>query len=921
MKTGPVTDRPCGAPALLGGELEPEANYIAARRAIQCSSHPGGQRLSDSGTILDGKYEIIERLGSGGMGEVYKARHIHLQELRVIMILRQDRAADPTAMQRFTQEARTATQIKHPNVAILYDFSQLPDGRFYMVWEHIQGEDVGHWLKSRGPLPLPLAVELGIQGLRGLEAVHAAGVIHRDLSPDNLMITRDPRGRYQAKIIDLGLAKSLANKADIEITQAGMFMGKLRYCARAGGALAQGESLDHRSDLYSFAAVLYEMVSGLPPFDSENQHGFVLKRLNEPPLHLEGRNPAVRVPRDLDAIVLKGLERERDRRYPDAVAFIQALAKFAERMRGAETQDMKVQAGVSTNPAGIPKLSPTATKPMMATTAPTVPGARAAAQAIERPAARELSREERIDILAQIDRVAKRADAPASAATPARKPEAAGATPMQRAGAAVVAGRFDEAQRIIAEIRASGENPRGLDDLVRRLAQSEQAAELAPKIREAEQMLERYLHDHKQSLAALALDALLELAPEHPRRAELEGRVARINEDVARRKRADDALGAGREAMVRGDFRAARQKLEAIQANDAEASSGPNSRPSSRNRRPRRPRAGTASSTSALSRTSCRCRAIRRPKKSSRPYRSSRSPKSPSISTRPNSTRPRRGRRKPPPRKASSAATARKSNAETGLGPARSRKSSNAPTRKARARPRCSPRSRTPRKTSASSRPSNTASSKSTPSSSKNAPPTPSWRSRSCSAWIPRTSTNGGWSGRSRRSGRHRRSGGRATSVEYSRLVLIQGARTMLRPQQALAALVLFSSSKLLAQGQPACLPGTSATFAATGTVQSYPIPLNTTKLLIDAAGASGGLSGSLPKQRSGPGGRGFRVVAEVAAPAAGALAVLVGSPGGSGGVAVFAALGGGGGGGGSFVYTTDSTPVSSSPRGRRRRP
>ncbi|MEO8504666.1 MAG: protein kinase [Acidobacteriota bacterium] len=513
----------------------------------------------------------MERLGSGGMGEVYKARHIHLQELRVIKILRQDRAADPTAMQRFTQEARTATQIKHPNVAILYDFSQLPDGRFYMVWEHIQGEDVGHWLKSRGPLPLPLAVELGIQSLRGLEAVHAAGVIHRDLSPDNLMITRDARGRYQAKIIDLGLAKSLANKADIEITQAGMFMGKLRYCSpEQAGALAPGESLDHRSDLYSFAAVLYEMVSGLPPFDSENQHGFVLKRLNEPPLHLEGRNPAVRVPRDLDAIVLKGLERERDRRYPDAVVFIQALAKFAERMRGAETQDMKVQAGASTNPAGIPQVAGTATKPVMGSAPPTVPGARAAAQAIERPAARELSREERIDLMAQIDRVAKKSEAPPSASIPTRKLEAVGPTPMQRAGAAVVGGRLDEARRLIGEMRAGGESPRGLDDLVRRLEQAERTAELAPKVQEAEQMLERYLHDHKQSLAALALDALLELAPEHPRRAELEARVARINEDVARRQRADEALAAGREALVRGDFRAARQKLEAIQANDAE---------------------------------------------------------------------------------------------------------------------------------------------------------------------------------------------------------------------------------------------------------------------------------------------------------------------------------------------------------------
>src|SRR5687768_11043734 len=172
------------------------------------------------------------------MGEVYKVRHLHLQELRVIKILHRDRAADPASAQRFLQEARTATQVKHPNVAILYDYSQLPDGSFYMVWEHIEGEDVEQRLRREGPFPQALAVELAIQALRGLGAIHAAGVIHRDVSPDNLMIRGDGRGRYQLKIIDLGLAKDLAAAANFEITQAGTFVGKLRYCSpgRRGSA-------------------------------------------------------------------------------------------------------------------------------------------------------------------------------------------------------------------------------------------------------------------------------------------------------------------------------------------------------------------------------------------------------------------------------------------------------------------------------------------------------------------------------------------------------------------------------------------------------------------------------------------------------------------------------------------------------------
>ncbi|HXT20370.1 MAG TPA: serine/threonine-protein kinase, partial [Thermoanaerobaculia bacterium] len=210
----------------------------------------------DTSGLLDDKYEILKRLAIGGMGDVYLVRHRHLHEQRVVKVLRADLASDPDAMQRFQQEARVATQIKHPNVAILYDFSRLPDGRFYMVLEYIEGEDVGSRLK-KGPIPADQAIDLAIQALRGLDAIHSAGLIHRDISPDNLMVTRDRRSRQLLKIIDLGLAKDLAPEADLELTQAGAFLGKFQYCSPEQAGSLKDEPLDHRSDLYSLAQVLY----------------------------------------------------------------------------------------------------------------------------------------------------------------------------------------------------------------------------------------------------------------------------------------------------------------------------------------------------------------------------------------------------------------------------------------------------------------------------------------------------------------------------------------------------------------------------------------------------------------------------------------------------------------------------------------
>jgi serine/threonine protein kinase len=495
----------------------------------------------EPGSILDGKYEIVQRLGSGGMGEVYLVRHLHLQELRVVKILRQDLAGDPSAQKRFMREARLATQVKHPNVAILYDFATLPDGSFYMVWEHIQGQDVGDRIRRVGPFSVPVAIELGIQALQGLDAVHSAGVLHRDLSPDNLMITEDKSGRLRIKIIDLGLARTLDADANFEITQVGMFMGKLQYCSPEQAGVPGGAALDQRSDIYSFGLVLYEMIAGLPPFESENQHGFIFKRLSEDPLPLRGRNPHIDVPAELDRVVRRALERDREQRYPEARDFIAALEKVAKSLDGAETREI---------PLSVLEASVLAPPPVPA---PPPPRQRSSG---------ELSRAERIDLLAQIDRASKRVQE--------------NTVDLSRAEAALTAGRLDEAQRLIAGIAAANPRALGLDRLKERLAEARRQREEQARHREeqtrraaeTEQVLASYLQRQQLPLARLALETLLEIQPDHPRRAEFESRLQVLAEETERSKRAEAALLAGRDALANGDLKAARRELETVARND-----------------------------------------------------------------------------------------------------------------------------------------------------------------------------------------------------------------------------------------------------------------------------------------------------------------------------------------------------------------
>jgi serine/threonine protein kinase len=282
---------------------------------------------------VDGKYRIIERLGAGGMGEVYKVDHVYLRAVRVIKVIKPQISADADAHERFLREAQLATKVQHPNVATLHDFSALPDGSHYMVWEFIDGENLAQVIRRRGTIAPAYAIRLAIQALNGLDAIHRAGIIHRDISPENLMITRGEQPDERVKLIDLGVAK--LDEGDYAATRTGIFVGKLRYSSPEQlGFLGPGEKIDPRADLYSLAIVVYEMLTGRPPFEATSPHQYILHHSQDTKVQ---SLDLTRIPAQLQPVLARALERDRTKRYATAREFADALQSAAKTLPSADS--------------------------------------------------------------------------------------------------------------------------------------------------------------------------------------------------------------------------------------------------------------------------------------------------------------------------------------------------------------------------------------------------------------------------------------------------------------------------------------------------------------------------------------------------------------------------------------------------------
>jgi serine/threonine protein kinase len=276
---------------------------------------------------IEGKYEILQKIREGGMGAIYLVRHRLLDEVRVIKLMRPQLAGDAEFKARFIREARLAIKLRHPNIAHLYDFTLDDDDTAFIVMEYIAGKTLEELLAAAGPPPLGLALEIAQQSLRALGYLHGKGFVHRDISPDNLMLSEDADGNPQVKLIDLGIAKVMEG-AEAQLTRTGTFLGKLRYASPEQFGAAGTTATDARCDLYSFGVVLYELLTGFYPIAGSDASSLIAGHLFRPPLAFADTDREGRLPEELRAVVLRALAKNPDERCPTAKELAQTLAAF-----------------------------------------------------------------------------------------------------------------------------------------------------------------------------------------------------------------------------------------------------------------------------------------------------------------------------------------------------------------------------------------------------------------------------------------------------------------------------------------------------------------------------------------------------------------------------------------------------------------
>ena len=279
--------------------------------------------------VIAGNFRIDKLLGAGAMGNVYKAEQLSLGKAVAVKVLHAHLMSDEKLVLRFKREAKSASLLNHPNSIQIIDSGQDRDGTLYIAMELLAGRDLAHVIRDDFPLSLPRIVRVMSQVLSALDEAHAQGVIHRDLKPSNIMLIERRGERDFVKVCDFGIAKAAINEKDDRenmLTVQGLVCGTPEYMAPEQ---ARGEVLDGRADLYAAAVILFQMVTGDIPFKGDTPMAIVSRHLVEAPSVPSRRRSDVPIPPALDALILRGMEKNRELRFPNAIAFREALEEIA----------------------------------------------------------------------------------------------------------------------------------------------------------------------------------------------------------------------------------------------------------------------------------------------------------------------------------------------------------------------------------------------------------------------------------------------------------------------------------------------------------------------------------------------------------------------------------------------------------------
>jgi serine/threonine-protein kinase len=294
----------------------------------------GAEHTVAPGDVLAGKYRVERLLGSGGMGVVLMAHHIQLDE-KVALKVPLPGALSAEDVARFMREARAAVKIKNEHVARVLDVGRLENGVPYIVMEYLEGQDLSAWIEQRGPMPFAQAVDFLLQSCEAIANAHALGIVHRDLKPGNLFCTQRSDGRYSIKVLDFGISKVATPEGrGHQLTATSTLMGSPLYMSPE--QMQRSKGVDARTDIWSLGVILFQLLTGRPPFAAEALTELAIKVANEPAPPLRAHRPEA--PEGLDRVIARCLEKDRSQRFQTVGELAVALREFGSEQAPASVE-------------------------------------------------------------------------------------------------------------------------------------------------------------------------------------------------------------------------------------------------------------------------------------------------------------------------------------------------------------------------------------------------------------------------------------------------------------------------------------------------------------------------------------------------------------------------------------------------------